>query len=264
METAAGPCLPTNGSGAGWSGDGGSLTSRGSGYSQIDTTSHAYPTNKNAISHCYNGATDYGPVAANQGTLVGSVCTDTSAAGKVSYVLGSIAAGGGAARLCVWSVFDEPVQTEVIDNGPNWTFLGYMSGGSIIDIENLDTPIGGGAGNQVTFLSGLALRSPQAGATIEMGSSVAFIPCYCGIGLSLDHGGSTAPDILVNRLSPAANTDVAADGVSWEVRSTGMRVFPPITGVHYFQAQETTDGLSRCWFRTVGGQRSGLLFNFMM
>src|SRR6266568_6672490 len=37
MYTASGPCLPTNGSGAGWSGDAiGSLTKRGTGYSAID------------------------------------------------------------------------------------------------------------------------------------------------------------------------------------------------------------------------------------
>jgi hypothetical protein len=265
VYTANGPCLPTNGSGAGWSGDtSGSITKRGTGYSAIDETVRGYPTNGAAITHCYQGAIDLGPIAVNQGALVGSVCTDPTAPGKVSYVRGSGATGGGAARLCVWSVDDEDMKTEVTDNGPNWTFLGFTSGGTIVDVENLDQSVNGGAGNQVVFLSGLARHSPAVSAVISMGSSVAFMPAYCGIGFSLDHGGATSPDRLAEHLSPVSTVGVAADGVSWELFGTGVHSYEPMVGMHSIQEQETTDGLARCWFRTVGGQREGLTFIFPM
>jgi hypothetical protein len=61
-------CVATNGSGGGWASDtGGSNTARGTGYSQVHNT-RGYWTNVNAITHCYNGATDYGSVSADQAT----------------------------------------------------------------------------------------------------------------------------------------------------------------------------------------------------
>jgi hypothetical protein len=35
----------------------------------FDTTTRPYITNKNAITNCFNGATNYGTVAANQGLV---------------------------------------------------------------------------------------------------------------------------------------------------------------------------------------------------
>ena len=53
-------CIPTNGSGAGWSGDaGGSTGGRGTGYSAIHQT-RGYWTNTNSISHCYNSTAETG------------------------------------------------------------------------------------------------------------------------------------------------------------------------------------------------------------
>lgn len=273
--TASGACAVTNGAGGGWSADRGTLTKRGTGYSAIDDqVTRGYPTNANIISHCYNGLTDYGPVAANQAALVGSICTDAAAPGKVSYIRGSGAAGGGAARLCVWSVDDDGMTTEVIDNGPNWTFLGYTIGGAIIDSENLDTATGGGIGNRVTFLSGLARHSPVANLLGSFGTSAAY-SAYCSIGLSMDHGGAgDSPDRLAEFLGPSATLYppgtsavvplVAADGVLWQSANTGVHQWEPVIGMHYIQAIETTDGVQRCWFRPVGGQRQGLMFQFVM
>jgi hypothetical protein len=280
VYTPSGACVVTNGSGGGWTADGGSLGARGTGYSAIDDqVTRGYPTNANAIAHCYHGSTDYGPIAANQASLQGSVCTDPTAPGSVSFIPGFASIGGGAARLCVSNVDDDDFKTEVTDTNPNcadcgWTFAGYCANGeapvsgacpgsTIVGIENLDNPVAGGVGNQIVFLSTLARHFPKAGSIISLGSSVAYQPAYCGIGISLDHGGSSSPDRLAEYLSPSGGA-VAANGVAWGEHSTGEHIFPAVTGLHYVQAQETTDGLARCWFRTVNGQRSGLTFEFRM
>src|ERR1019366_2909814 len=66
-------CIATNGSGGGWASDtGGSNTARGTGYSQLDTTTRPYITNKNSVTHCYNGATDYGSITSNELTYLGT------------------------------------------------------------------------------------------------------------------------------------------------------------------------------------------------
>jgi hypothetical protein len=117
-------CIATNGSGGGWASDtGGSNTARGTGYSQLDTTSRPYATNKNAITHCYNGATDYGAVAANALTYLGTIKTDASSAGKVNWIFGGTASGGTAGEFGVCNYYNPvPVGTQVLDSATSWTY----------------------------------------------------------------------------------------------------------------------------------------------
>ena len=64
----------STGGGGGWASDtGGSNTARGTGYSQLDRATRPYVTNKNSITNCFNAATNYGPVNANQGAYLGTV-----------------------------------------------------------------------------------------------------------------------------------------------------------------------------------------------
>ena len=73
-------CVATNGSGGGWSADtGGSLTARGSGYSDIHNT-RGYWTNGQALAHCYNGATDEGSIATDQATYLRHLRSTTASA----------------------------------------------------------------------------------------------------------------------------------------------------------------------------------------
>src|SRR5207249_3058151 len=88
-------CVVTNGSGGGWASDtAGSNTARGTGYSAIHNT-RGYWTNTNALPNCYNGTTNYGSVAADQGSYLGSLTT--TAAGQTSFQLRPAAASGGTA-----------------------------------------------------------------------------------------------------------------------------------------------------------------------
>lgn len=109
-------CVATNGSGGGWASDtgGGSNTVRGTGYSQLTAPSASIPfyTNTNSITHCYNGATDYGAIAANRATYLGTFFT--TAAGQTSYIFGTT--NGTIARFLLWNAYN---QVDV--SGSVWT-----------------------------------------------------------------------------------------------------------------------------------------------
>jgi hypothetical protein len=111
----------STGGGGGWSADvAGSNTARGTGYSQLDTATRPYITNKNAITNCFNGATNYGSVSANQGTYLGTVYA--SANGQVSYTFGASGAGGVAGLLGVWNAYNRVLVTStVLDSATTYT-----------------------------------------------------------------------------------------------------------------------------------------------
>lgn len=117
-------CAATNGLGGGWASDtAGSNIARGTGYSQLDSSTRPYVTNKNAISHCYTGSTDRGTIPANQATYLGTVLTDASSAGLVSFTFGSNAAGGGAARFGVWNGYNRvQITTQVLNSDASWSY----------------------------------------------------------------------------------------------------------------------------------------------
>ena len=115
-------CHATNGSGGGWASDtGGSNTARGTGYSQLDTTTRPYITNTNAITHCYNGATDEGSVSANRATYLGTFYT--TGAGKTQFTYGAIASGGTAGLVGIWNAYNR-VQWAMIsgDSTSSWVY----------------------------------------------------------------------------------------------------------------------------------------------
>lgn len=94
--------------GPAWTSD----TARGTGAGTTELQDvNGIPTNKNAITN--------GP-AANRGTYVGTIRTNGSS--TVDWTLGTIAAGGGAARLCVWNAYNRvEVSTQVSDSTDSWT-----------------------------------------------------------------------------------------------------------------------------------------------
>lgn len=113
----------STGGGGGWAFDsgGGSNTARGTGYSQLDRVTRPYTTNKNSISNCFNAATNYGPVSANQGTYLGTVYSFF--AGQISFTYGSPASGGSEGLLGVWNMYNRVVvSTTVTDNGTPYTY----------------------------------------------------------------------------------------------------------------------------------------------
>lgn len=111
----------STGGGGGWSSDGGSNTARGTGYSQLDFLFRPYITNKNSITNCFNGATNYGPVSANQATWVGT--TYTTANGQTSYKFGTNAASGQNALFGLYNAYNRvSVATQLRDTTANWAY----------------------------------------------------------------------------------------------------------------------------------------------
>jgi hypothetical protein len=134
-------CIAINGANShGWASDtGGSNTSRGTGYSALDYTTRSFVTNKNAIT-CDNGLS----ATANRATHLGTICTDAAVNNSVSFIFGSIASGGGAARFCVWNRYNQvAVATAVNDNGASYTY----ASGTVRQAR-------ASSGNQITFVYG--------------------------------------------------------------------------------------------------------------
>lgn len=208
-------CIATNGSGGGWASDtGGSNTTRGTGYTQLDNTTRAYITNKNAIAHCYNATTDYGSISANQATYLGTVMTDAAAAGSVSFTLGGTASGGSAAWIGIWNYYNQvPATTSVTDNQAGYTYSSATIRAS-----------GGSTNNRITAVFGAAEEAAQSkfNSTVQASSAAAGI-----IGICLD---STS----------AYNGRQAVTGgvTSQYVGGTAFFDSTPLLGQHYFQACE--------------------------
>ena len=98
-------CVATNGSGGGWASDtAGSAIARGTGYSALDQTTRPYVTNKNALAHCYSGATDRGSVAANQATYLGSLYA--TANGQTGWGLGGLNIATPTITLGIWNAYN--------------------------------------------------------------------------------------------------------------------------------------------------------------
>lgn len=209
------------GGGGGWASDtGGSNTARGTGYSQLDRITRPYTTNKNAITNCFNGATNYGSVSANQGTYLGTVTA--SANGQISWTLGASASGGTAAVLGVWNMYNRVnVGTNVTDSGTSYLY----SSATIRQARN-------SAGNQVTMVLGLQEDSVLASYSNEMGlpttnASVA----SSGIGLDVTN---------------AFSCQRATQRVDATASQTPVRAMTPtctfnILGLHVISANESAD-----------------------
>lgn len=93
------------GGGGGWASDtGGSNVVRGTGFSQLDAVTRPYITNKNAITDCFNGSSNYGSVSANQGTYLGSIYANGN--GQVSYVFPAIGSPPTAGLFGVYNAYN--------------------------------------------------------------------------------------------------------------------------------------------------------------
>lgn len=118
-------CHVTNGSGGGWLSDtGGNNQTRGTGYSALDNFTRPYVTNAGALNNCYNGATNYGPVAANNATHLGTFATDSGAAGSVTWHYGLSGAPPTAAIFSLWNRFNRVnnANTLIADTAASWPY----------------------------------------------------------------------------------------------------------------------------------------------
>ncbi len=216
-------CVTTNGSGGGWASDsGGSNTARGTGYSQLDNTHRPYVTNANSISYCYNGSTNYAstPIAAYKLTYLGSICTDASSAGKVSWTFGTSASGGGGARHCVWNQYNRVMVSTFVQDTSVHSYTSATireAGGSTTDI--------------IVALFGQSEDGSSIVATSQVATAaVANAAGYWGFGVD------STSTFSCRNFGQAATSNATDIGISC------LGVSLPGVGLHTFSLNEGSDG----------------------
>lgn len=240
----------STGGGGGWASDtAGSNTARGTGYSQLDRT-RGYPTNTNAITNCFNGATNYGSVAAHQGTYLATFFA--TANGQTSWTYGSNATGGGqAASLYVWNAHNRVnVKTSVSDSATSWTIT-----------DGLVHSFHDDAGTRLNFVMGLAEDGIGVNVFQEICAN-ATVYQIMAIGFALDRSGNTTFDkVTINYVN---STAVAAVGL-WCGSESVNSTYAPQLGAHFVQALENQDGQATAWVGTYfGGIRTSFDGYFRM
>jgi hypothetical protein len=218
-------CHATDGAGHGWSSDtGGSNAARGTGYSQIDTTSRYYVTNKNALAHCYNGTTNEGSIAANQATYLGTFWT-IAAAGAVNMVFHPAPVNGGSnSCLCLFNGYNRvPAITTSRDNasGSNWSGTG-LSTWAPADAGST----GSGLNNRLNWVDGLAAMIVDASYSVQRSSTGASQLAIVGVNFDATSG------------APLASNNSLTGSTAFNGFTTGNSIQPPVFGAHFVQAME--------------------------
>jgi len=213
----AGPrlCVATNGSGGGWASDaGGANTARGTGYSQVHNV-RGYWTNANTLTHCYNAATDEGPISPDQATYLGTFYT--TAAGQTGIAMNPAAVSGGSNTIVgLWNGYNRVRITATSRDGhsSNWTYASATW-----------AALDGSTSNRVSWVDGLRQSSVLTSTGIMAGAS----SVNTGIGLCLDSTTCTPAQVALN-YNTSFSYLVATDAE------------PAQVGFHYEQVMQVTNG----------------------
>jgi hypothetical protein len=229
----------SSGGGGGWASDTGSPsnTARGTGYSQLDRTTRPYTTNKNAITNCFNGATNYGSVSANQATYLGTVYA--SANGQISWTYGALASGGTAGLFGVWNMYNRVVvESMTADSTSAWNYATT----TIRAADNSSTirhsyVIGIAEDTQTGFYNALAV------------GTVGVVGAVAGVCHDVTNAFSGSPGVSANSGTAAVSSRFATQDL----------------GFHFMSACEVPSAASSVTYNgTNGNAQSGMFFNSRM
>jgi hypothetical protein len=214
-------CVATNGSGGGWANDiggGGKSNSNraAAGYSTIHNT-RGYWTNVTALDYCYNGTTNYGTVAVDQATYLGTIYT--TAAGRTGMAFQPSPASGGTGNvLGLYNAYNRVAATAIVrDSSASWTY-----GSSSPRNFNASSSW------SVTFVDGLAQSQAQSLLFAYVAGSGT--GAYFTIGTSLDGSGS----LPINGTQIGGGGGTPAQGATF----TSSDFFLPVYGQHVVYAVE--------------------------
>lgn len=227
-----------SGGGGGWASDtGGSNTARGTGYTEIDQTTRPYATNANSIANCFNGSTNYGSVAANHATYLGTVLANGN--GSITYNLGTAASGGGLAVLGVWNAYNQvDVKTTVNDSKTSWPY----ASATIRYADNSTL-------NAAVFVVGLPNNSVAAWYYANASGSGAGGGIRCGFAMD---GGANGPFDASGVFQQSGSTNI--DG-----ECAAFNNYDALIGSHTLQAYEQAlGGLTTGIQTSFGGQGLGI------
>jgi len=239
------------GGGGGWASDtGGSSTARGTGYSQLDLTSRPYATNKNSITNCFNGATNYGPVSANQGTYLGTIYA--TANGQTGMAYTASAAGGGNNILGVYNAYNQ-VLTSGLSQDTTASWNDTTSTWKVQDIG----ATGSGLNNRITIVDGLG-RATVVGKLWNTGGPPTG---NSGVSIGINRDATTGGPTIVTNWYGASGA-----GPENDVAATNVADFLPSIGLHYFQAmQKATNASSVNMYGVLSGDNiQGIMIELMM
>ena len=184
--------------------------------------------------------------AANRGTYVGTVMTN--AAAQVRFTLGSAAAGGGAAELGVWNMYNRvSLRAMVQDTTSNWTYAGTSF-----------RPANNSSNNRVTWVVGLNEDVAEVRYSV-MGQASSPEPV---LGVSLAYAG-----IGIDTISAAIGVSTAASISSAStINLIGLAqgAWSGLTGVgkHFVQAMEASPTGSVVSY--FGADHMALIFAYRM
>jgi hypothetical protein len=159
--------------------------------------------------------------AALRGTYVGTI--RSNAASQIDYIFGGSAAGGTAAFLGVWNVYNRVDVMPAVTDQNTWTY----SSATVRQADN-------SAGNRISFVSGLA----EDGVAVSYNQRVAF---------------SAASQFIMTGF--ALDSMTTMDKIAFALMTTGMQmslaptnIYAPQLGFHFIQATEAADGTNTATF----------------
>lgn len=190
------------------------------------------------VATCRTGAASTISLAANQGSYIGSFCTDAATAGQISWTYGTTAATPGAGRFCVFNANNRVnVASFTADSTASWTY-------NSITIRQAHAA----ATFQTVYVSGLgeesiAARYWSAGVSAATNG-------YVGIGVD-----STTTFSQASTGGPSSNSALAP--------SLGSFAGIPGIGLHTISANEqvqTAASVVTFFGHNIVGQQTGLSF----
>lgn len=236
-------CVATNGSGGGWASDtAGSNTARGTGYSQLDHTTRAYVTNKNALTHCYNGTSDYGSIPANRATYIGTIYTTANGQTGMAYKP-SAGSGGTNNVLGVYNGYNRlPVTALNRDSTSTWPTSTVGSSA----FETLNHGTSSGTLNRITYVDGLQQSTITGRVGVALKTNANGVEAQVGVNLD----STTAVPTGVWGTNASTNS----------ITNYGNDNFLPQIGLHYVQAMQNlgSSGTATFFGDAAGAAYQGL------
>ena len=192
-----------------------------------------------------NASITNGP-AASRGTYVGTTRSNSSS--QLDWIYGASAAGGTAALLNVWNMYNRVnVTTTVTDSNASWNTATSATPAA------LDTGgAGSGLNNRISAVSGI----PEDGVRIALFGSLApaaAASAFGDIGFGLD---------VTNAFDKRARGQSTSGGVTVLHVGACELAYAPQTGFHFWQALQAGDGTNVTGI--AGGDRMGFSGAFRM
>jgi hypothetical protein len=179
-----------------------------------------------------NGTTT-GP-AAQRGTYVGT--TRSNASATLDWIVGTRAAGGGAASLHVWNAYNRvDVGTKVSDSTSSWTY-----GVNAWHAANASN------NNRVSFVAGLAEDSPSCLYSVVVNG----------------HASGSITGVGLDSTSAFSGNTAYVSVAGYQTPVVGNIAYAAQLGAHFFQALEW--GTANGWQGDDGGSLFGIGLMFRL